>query len=152
MANKIPEEVAQVLNNANNTKKVKKQIEAMNKTSLQMLTAILKKTKEAQATRKLTQKEINDILGIISEKEKQKTLLKTTELRPATWSKTITVFDVYETDEEGFMPYISPLATVGVLNTDTTTQQQDDETADETTTETDSTAETSTDTTTQQTA
>lgn len=44
-------------------------------------------------------------------------LYKTSELRPLPFSKTVTLFDVYETDEENFVPYVSPLATVGTIET-----------------------------------
>lgn len=57
-------------------------------------------------------------------------LYKTSELRPLPFSKTVTLFDVYETDEENFVPYVSPLATVGSVSTSSTTDTQitDDET------------------------
>ena len=51
-------------------------------------------------------------------------LYKTSELRPLPFSKTVTMFDVYETDEENFVPYVSPLATVGSVNTSSTTDTQ----------------------------
>lgn len=51
-------------------------------------------------------------------------LYKTSELRPLPFSKTVTLFDVYETDEENFVPYVSPLATVGSVNTSSTTDTQ----------------------------
>ena len=69
-------------------------------------------------------------------------LLKTSELRPLPFSKTVTLFDVYETDEENFEPYISPLATVGTIpssstnTTDTNSSIEDTSTTDETTEET----------------
>lgn len=49
----------------------------------------------------------------VNESEQTAELYKVGELRPLVWSKTITLFDVYETDEENFEPYISPLATIG---------------------------------------
>ena len=51
-------------------------------------------------------------------------LYKTSELRPLPFSKTVTLFDVYETDEENFVPYVSPLATVGSVSTSSTTDTQ----------------------------
>lgn len=69
-------------------------------------------------------------------------LLKTSELRPLPFSKTVTLFDVYETDEENFEPYISPLATVGTIpssctnTTDTDSSIEDTIITDETTEET----------------
>lgn len=69
-------------------------------------------------------------------------LLKTSELRPLPFSKTVTLFDVYETDEENFEPYISPLATVGTVpssstnTTDTNSSIEDIINTDETTEET----------------
>ena len=47
--------------------------------------------------------------------EDNNNLYRVDELRPLPFSKTVTLFDVYETDEENFEPYISPLATVGTL-------------------------------------
>lgn len=47
-------------------------------------------------------------------------LLKTSDLRPLPWSKTVTLFDVYKTDEENFQPYISPLATIITTETGNT--------------------------------
>ncbi len=40
-------------------------------------------------------------------------LFKVSELRPLVWSKTVTGFDGYETDEENCEPYRSPLAIYG---------------------------------------
>ena len=51
-------------------------------------------------------------------------LLKTSELRPLPFSKTVTLFDVYETDEENFEPYISPLATVGTIPSSSSSETQ----------------------------
>lgn len=51
-------------------------------------------------------------------------LLKTSELRPLSFSKTVTLFDVYETDEENFEPYISPLATVGTIPSSSSSETQ----------------------------
>ena len=62
-------------------------------------------------------------------------LLKTSELRPLPFSKTVTLFDVYETDEENFEPYISPLATVGTVSS-SSTNTTDTSTTDENTEET----------------
>lgn len=51
------------------------------------------------------------------EKEEEKPqLLKIGELHPSPFSKKVILFDVYETDEENFEPYISPLATVGEIS------------------------------------
>ena len=69
-------------------------------------------------------------------------LYNVSELRPLIFSKTVTLFDVYETDEENFEPYISPLATVGTIpssstnTTDTNSSIEDTSTTDETTEET----------------
>ena len=72
---------------------------------------------------------------------KDNDLLKTSELRPLPFSKTVTLFDVYETDEENFEPYISPLATVGTIpssstNTTDTKSSIEDTSTTETTEET----------------
>ena len=70
-------------------------------------------------------------------------LYKVSELRPLPFSKTVTLFDVYETDEENFEPYISPLATVGAISsssqttTDTTINTDDTSATTETTEDTD---------------
>ena len=50
------------------------------------------------------------------EEEKKPKLLKIGELHPSPFSKKVILFDVYETDEENFEPYISPLATVGAVS------------------------------------
>lgn len=50
------------------------------------------------------------------EKEEKPKLLKIGELHPSPFSKKVILFDVYETDEENFEPYISPLATVGAVS------------------------------------
>lgn len=56
--------------------------------------------------------------------DNDKNLLKTSELRPLPFSKTVTLFDVYETDEENFEPYISPLATVGTIPSTSSTSAE----------------------------
>ena len=78
--------------------------------------------------------EIHTIEEQLSKKE-NKGLFKVGELRPGTWSKTITIFDVYETDEEGFQPYVSPLAVVGSPY-ETTSTTTDTTTTDTTATDT----------------
>ena len=50
------------------------------------------------------------------EEEEKSQLLKIGELHPSPFSKKVILFDVYETDEENFEPYISPLATVGEIS------------------------------------
>lgn len=50
------------------------------------------------------------------EEEEKPQLLKIGELHPSPFSKKVILFDVYETDEENFEPYISPLATVGEIS------------------------------------
>lgn len=50
------------------------------------------------------------------EEEEKPKLLKIGELHPSPFSKKVILFDVYETDEENFEPYISPLATVGKIS------------------------------------
>lgn len=56
--------------------------------------------------------------------EEKNELFKVDELRPLPFSKTVTLFDVYETDEENFEPYISPLATVGTLPSTATSSSE----------------------------
>ena len=51
-------------------------------------------------------------------------LFKVDELRPLPFSKTVTLFDVYETDEENFEPYISPLAIVGTIPSSSSSETQ----------------------------
>ena len=51
-----------------------------------------------------------------AEKEEKPKLLKIGELHPSPFSKKVILFDVYETYEENFEPYISPLATVGAVS------------------------------------
>lgn len=55
--------------------------------------------------------------GKKEEEEEKPQLLKIGELHPSPFSKKVILFDVYETDEENFEPYISPLATVGAIST-----------------------------------
>ena len=54
--------------------------------------------------------------GKNEEEEEKPQLLKIGELHPFPFSKKVILFDVYETDEENFEPYISPLATVGEIS------------------------------------
>lgn len=86
---------------------------------------------------------LNEIVSKAQKEEKANDdLYKVSELRPLPFSKTVTIFDVYETDEENFEPYISPLATVGTIpssstnTTDTNSSIEDTSTTDETTEET----------------
>lgn len=55
-------------------------------------------------------------VGKTEEEEEKPQLLKIGELHPSPFSKKVILFDVYETDEENFEPYISPLATVGEIS------------------------------------
>lgn len=60
------------------------------------------------------------------EKEEEKPqLLKIGELHPSPFSKKVILFDVYETDEENFEPYISPLATVGEISSSSSSASSD---------------------------
>ena len=61
------------------------------------------------------------------EKEEEKPqLLKIGELHPSPFSKKVILFDVYETDEENFEPYISPLATVGEISSSSSSSSSSD--------------------------
>lgn len=77
-------------------------------------------------TAKLTDGDVETFLKMLEDEEKRRGLYKTNELRPLPFSKTITIFDVYETDEEHFEPYISPLATVGAVSTSSTPQSTEE--------------------------
>lgn len=57
--------------------------------------------------------------------EKKPKLLKIRELHPSPFSKKVILFDVYETDEENFEPYISPLATVGKISSSSSSASSD---------------------------
>lgn len=80
---------------------------------------------------------LNEVVSKAQEEEKANDdLYKVSELRPLPFSKTVTIFDVYETDEENFEPYISPLATVGTLPTsETSTSAETQTNAEDQTTE-----------------
>lgn len=60
--------------------------------------------------------DVKTLLNLLDKKEDNIELFNTNELRPIPFSKTVTVFDVYVTDEENFVPYVSQLATVGSVN------------------------------------
>ena len=60
------------------------------------------------------------------EEEEKPQLLKIGELHPSPFSKKVILFDVYETDEENFEPYISPLATVGEISSSSSSASSSD--------------------------
>lgn len=75
---------------------------------------------------------LNEIVSKAQKEEKANDdLYKVSELRPLPFSKTVTIFDVYETDEENFEPYISPLATVGTLPTSETSTSAETQTTED---------------------
>ena len=75
---------------------------------------------------------LNEIVSKAQKEEKANDdLYKVSELRPLPFSKTVTIFDVYETDEENFEPYISPLATVGTLPTSETLTSAETQTTED---------------------
>lgn len=111
-------DIDSILVNSKNITKAKEIISKLDKNKRQELKATLKSyetTGYYKLPGKLSDKDITKLLQLLEEEQKNITLYKTDELRPAPWSKTVTVFDVYETDEENFQPYISPLATVGTI-------------------------------------
>ena len=64
-------------------------------------------------------------VGKNEEEEEKPQLLKIGELHPSPFSKKVILFDVYETDEENFEPYISPLATVGEISSSSSASSSD---------------------------
>ena len=109
-----------LLNNSKTVKQVETIIKDLRKDEIQQVRAKLSDYNRGDKnalTAKLTKDDIETLLIMLDEMEGEKGLYKTQELRPLPFSKTVTVFDVYETDEEHFEPYISPLATVGAVNT-----------------------------------
>ena len=120
-----------ILVNSKNIGEAREIISTLSRDSRQELKAILLTTGRNdyyELRNKLTEKDVEKLLELLGEADEKVTLYKTEELRPITWSKTVTLFDVYETDEENFIPYISPLATVGQVNTGST--GSDSETTD----------------------
>lgn len=82
----------------------------------------------SENTEKLLNQLNDDLNEIASKAQKEESsnddLYKVSELRPLPFSKTVTIFDVYETDEENFEPYISPLATVGTIPSSSPSETQ----------------------------
>ena len=124
-----------LLENSKTVKQVETIIKDLRKDEIQQVRAKLSdynRGDKNSLTAKLTIDDIETLLIMLDEMEGEKGLYKTQELRPLPFSKTVTVFDVYETDEEHFEPYISPLATVGAVNTsqntgtDTSTEGTED--------------------------
>ena len=113
----------------NNLNKVKKILQELSTDERKEVRAKLNQlAKTNQLYQKLTKKDVEKLLNLLNDFDEQITLYKTNELRPISFSKVVTIFDVYETDEENFQPYISPLATVGTLpnsssSTDTTSSE-----------------------------
>lgn len=109
-----------LLENSKTVNQFKTIIKDLRKDEIQQVRAKLsnyKKGDENSLTAKLTDEDVERLLTMLDEQDDEKGLYKTNELRPLPFSKTVTIFDVYETDEEHFEPYVSPLATVGAVNT-----------------------------------
>ena len=120
------DEIKSILTTSQNISKAKDIIANLSNEKAQELKAVLKSYETTGYYRlpgKLSDKDINKLLELVKEKESDKKLYKTSELRPTPWSKTVTIFDVYETDEEHFQPYISPLATVGTINSSSSSSE-----------------------------
>ena len=110
--------LASVLSNVNNLNKAKEIISSLTVSKRQELRSILKSSETTDyynLKKKLSEKDIQKLLSLIDEADKKITLFNTNELRPTPFSKTVTIFDVYVTNEEEFVPYVSPLATVGTI-------------------------------------
>ena len=122
-AQKKTKELESIFKNSSTTKQLKKHINNANRYELQRLRSILLENERTGSLKtKLSEEDINRLMKLIDKKmEEPVELLKTNELRPLPFSKTVTIFDVYETDEENWTPYISPLATVGKIETTSST-------------------------------
>ena len=106
-------ELENIFTSKDSIKNIKENISKLNRDDKRELRAILNSSERTELKNKLSKKDIKTLLQLLDEIEEKVTLFKVDELRPVSWSKTVTLFDVYETDEENFVPYISPLATVG---------------------------------------
>lgn len=105
--------------NLNNPKQENEWFSYYTYDELQSLRVFIQNYQKAEnRTYKLSGDDVKKFLEYLDKYKEENTKLFTVdELRPISWSKTVTLFDVYETDEESFTPYISPLATVGAVNT-----------------------------------
>lgn len=97
--------------------KINEQIDTYDNDTLQQLKAnISSASRKGQIKGKLSNDDIVKLLNLINKRQESYELYKEDELRPKSFSKTVTIFDVYETDEENFQPYTSPIAIYGTLN------------------------------------
>ena len=120
-------DIESIFVDSKNISKAKDIIAKLDKNKKQELKATLKSyetTGYYKLPSEISDKDISKLLQLLEEEQKNISLFKTDELRPIPWSKTVTVFDVYETDEDNFVPYVSPLATVGTINSGNTDQTQ----------------------------
>ena len=122
-AQKKEKEIESIFKNSTNLKQFKKHIKEADRYEIQRLRSIiLEEKKKGTLETKLSWNDVSKIMELLEKKlEEPVELLKTNELRPLPFSKTVTIFDVYETDEENWTPYISPLATVGKIETTSST-------------------------------
>lgn len=114
--NKKNDGLDDILSNVSTYKQAEKIINSLTRDERRELKALLNSSGRNFIGNKLSSSDIKKLLKLLTDKEESIGLYGTNELRPPIWSKTVTIFDVYETDEEGFVPYISPLATVGTIN------------------------------------
>lgn len=127
---KSSDKIESIFTDAISLNNAKTRIASLNKNERKELKAILNNSSRNDLKNRLSSKDISSLLKLLEEYEKETpSLLGVEELRPASWTKTVTIFDVYETDEENFIPYISPLATVGTLPSSGTSSSTTEETA-----------------------
>ena len=105
-----------LLSNISTYKQVEEIINSLSRDERRELKALLNSSGRNFVGKELSSSDIKELLKLLTDKEESIGLYETNELRPPVWSGTVTLFDVYETDEEGFVPYVSPLATVGTIN------------------------------------
>lgn len=108
--------IKSILTNSKKLDQAKKLIQGMSLDERRELRATLNSSDRRDRyglKEKISYDDIKRLIKLLDKEEEQVKLYPVEELRPIAWSKTVTIFDVYETDEENFVPYISPLATVG---------------------------------------
>lgn len=126
--------IKSILSSTKNIDKARKLIKEMSRDEQRELRAALNSSDRVDRyglKKSLSRDDRILLLEMLDHEEEHIVLYGANELRPAVWSKTITLFDVYETDEENFEPYISPLATVNGVSpeSETETSEQQGETA-----------------------
>lgn len=125
-SSKNKKKIESLLSDPKSLKKAQSIIESLDRNSRKELRTLLKSSARNNLDKEISSIDIKRLLGILDKLEEKKSLLKEDELRPAPWSKTVTLFDVYVTDEENFVPYVSPLATVGTIETSSSTNTGDE--------------------------